>query len=96
MKTNDSAGRFVGDHHQVKLYHSISQPPRLLSTPIDQFLFCQSLEFSTIFWLSSLVRQSSSSSNRFLKATVIGEREGAKERELGWERRDDQAGERRE
>ena len=29
----------------------------------------------------------------FLKSTEVGAREGARERELEWERRDDQAGE---
>ena len=53
MKTSDSAGRFVGVHHQMKLYHPISQLQRLLSAPTDQFHVCDSLEFSHDFLLIS-------------------------------------------
>ena len=49
MKTNDSAGRFVGVHHQVKLSHSIPQPQLLFSAPTDQFHVCESSDFSTNF-----------------------------------------------
>ena len=49
MKTNDSAGRFVGIHHQLKLSHSIPQPQLLFSAPTDQFHVCESPEFSTKF-----------------------------------------------
>ena len=46
-------------------------------------------------WLAELLANERATKPllRFLQATEIGEREGARERELEWEKKDDQAGE---
>ena len=46
-------------------------------------------------WLAELLANERATKPllRFLQATETGEREGARERELEWEKKDDQAGE---